>query len=157
MHFLYTTRIPHAEKLLLDGKLSAPQASITREALDEILFLSRLRRIVHRVSSCRNNNMQIKLDVFLTNIPPRDDSSPSVLAQATQSLNEDGGGAESKNNIHVHNRRISKQDLDGAVVGAAGGESTVCYVCGPPPMTDEFVGHLGSLIGSDRVLCEKWW
>jgi hypothetical protein len=162
IHFLYTTRIPHAEKLFLDGKLSTPQASITREALDEILFLSRLRRIVHRVSSCsKNNNMQIKLDVFLTNIPPRDDSSPSVLAQATQSLNEDGGGggggAESKNNIHVHGRRISKQDLDGAVVGAASSESTVCYVCGPPPMTDEFVGHLGSLIGSDRVLCEKWW
>lgn len=95
--------------------------------------------------------------MFLTNIPPADDG-PSVLAQATQSLNEDGeDGAESenKNNIHAHGRRISKQDLDSAVAGA--GDSTVCYVCGPPPMTDEFVGHLGSLIGPDRVLCEKWW
>ncbi|CRG92317.1 hypothetical protein PISL3812_09374 [Talaromyces islandicus] len=160
IHFLYTTRIPHTEKLLLDGKLSAPQANITREALDEILFLSRLRRIVHRVSSCRTSGVQISLDVFLTNIPPppagQDEAVPSVLAQATQSLNEDGADRNNnKNNIHVHSRRISRQDLGSAMAGAK--DSTVCYVCGPPPMTDEFVGHLGSLIGADRVLYEKWW
>lgn len=37
-------------------------------------------------------------------------------------------------------------------------ESTVCYVCGPPWMTDGVVGVLGRLLGGEeRVFYEKWW
>lgn len=36
---------------------------------------------------------------------------------------------------------------------------TVCYVCGPPQMTDDFVEFLSQQRGIRRehVLCEKWW
>lgn len=36
---------------------------------------------------------------------------------------------------------------------------TVCYVCGPPDMTDDLVSFLSQQPGmaQERVLCEKWW
>ncbi|KAK3720159.1 hypothetical protein LTR37_003983 [Vermiconidia calcicola] len=61
-------------------------------------------------------------------------------------------------------RRITTTDvveaLDGYDVGAKSARSrTVCYVCGPPAMTDEFVDSLSQQPGMarERVLCEKWW
>lgn len=38
-------------------------------------------------------------------------------------------------------------------------EETVCYLCGPPWMTDELVGVLRGLLGDGqkRVFFEKWW
>lgn len=61
-------------------------------------------------------------------------------------------------------KRIGKTDLVGALDGwrqgsASGRKGTVCYVCGPPKMTDEFVDVLRAQDGMDeeRVLCEKWW
>lgn len=41
----------------------------------------------------------------------------------------------------------------------AGRSTTLCYVCGHPAMTDEFVDFLSSQQGMnpERVLCEKWW
>ena len=63
--------------------------------------------------------------------------------------------------------RIEYQDLIRALDGYAERSSptevlrskTVCYVCGPPNMTDEFVSFLARQPGMDekRVLCEKWW
>ena len=54
-------------------------------------------------------------------------------------------------------RRFTEKDL----LYALGEDlkSTVCYICGPPAMTDEFVSFLTSREGMDtqRVLCEKWW
>jgi NAD(P)H-flavin reductase len=52
------------------------------------------------------------------------------------------------------NRRIEKQDL---VDSVGDSEGTVCFVCGPPGMTDEFVGIFEGLVGAERVFCEKWW
>ena len=64
-------------------------------------------------------------------------------------------------------RRISKEDLLLALDGydrdvsnvASGRTGTVCFVCGPPNMTDDFVAFLACQPGmaEDRVLCEKWW
>jgi hypothetical protein len=64
-------------------------------------------------------------------------------------------------------RRISENDLisalDGFKKGVYGPEhdrqGTLCYVCGPQKMTDEFVALLARQEGmsEERVLCEKWW
>lgn len=64
-------------------------------------------------------------------------------------------------------RRITDSDLiraiDGYQQNVFGAEhdrkNTVCYVCGPPKMTDEIVNFLSEQEGmtEDRVLCEKWW
>jgi NAD(P)H-flavin reductase len=52
------------------------------------------------------------------------------------------------------NRRFTDEDLTEAV---GKGGNTVCYVCGPPKMTDHVVELLGGIVGSERVFCEKWW
>ena len=61
-------------------------------------------------------------------------------------------------------RRIQTSDLVQALDGLNEGPQndrsrTVCYVCGPPAMTDEFVAYLARQpgMGEERVLCEKWW
>jgi NAD(P)H-flavin reductase len=56
-------------------------------------------------------------------------------------------------------RRIRKEDLVRAVGEVESRKRTLCYVCGPPAMTDEFVEYLSNLDGLEpsRVLCEKWW
>lgn len=64
--------------------------------------------------------------------------------------------------ITVHSRRIKRQDLQATVIGEdadVNPKETVCYLCGPPKMTDEFVEVLRGLLGGEkeRVLFEKWW
>ncbi|GMF69466.1 unnamed protein product [Aspergillus oryzae] len=64
--------------------------------------------------------------------------------------------------LSIHSRRVSQDDLRTALTGPNGDikpEETVCYMCGPPAMTDEFVAALRGLMGdgSDRVFFEKWW
>lgn len=56
-------------------------------------------------------------------------------------------------------RRMQKDDLDRALGDVEKRKRTLCYVCGPPAMTDEFVQYLSDLDGlnSSRVLCERWW
>lgn len=61
-------------------------------------------------------------------------------------------------------RRIADRDVVQAVDGFGQTEpaeraTTLCYVCGPPGMTDGFVEVLTGLegMGEERVLCEKWW
>lgn len=63
-------------------------------------------------------------------------------------------------------RRISQSDLLRAIDGyglrqdsSTGRSRTLCYVCGPPKMTDEIVEFLQSQPGmaKERVMCEKWW
>lgn len=64
-------------------------------------------------------------------------------------------------------RRIGEADLvralDGYKQSPYGAEHdrqrTVCYVCGPPTMTDEVVEFMRHQprMADDRVLCEKWW
>lgn len=54
--------------------------------------------------------------------------------------------------------------LDGDVLGLLGDDinerkKTVCYICGPPLLTDHLVGLLKEQegISEERVMCEKWW
>ena len=64
-------------------------------------------------------------------------------------------------------RRLNEGDLlralDGYTESRGGKEDnragTVCYVCGPPTMTDQVVAFLARQPGMvpERVLCEKWW
>lgn len=60
---------------------------------------------------------------------------------------------------NVLKRRITRDDLLTAVGGADDREGTVCYICGPSAMTDEFVDSVKDMPGMDekRVFCEKWW
>lgn len=54
-----------------------------------------------------------------------------------------------------------RQDLQATVMGEDADvhpKDTVCYLCGPPKMTDEFVEVLRALLGEkERVIFEKWW
>ncbi len=56
-------------------------------------------------------------------------------------------------------RRINHDDLIEAIGSREDRVGVVCYVCGPPAMTDDFVSVLRHAEGMDehRVLCEKWW
>jgi len=60
---------------------------------------------------------------------------------------------------HTVAGRVAGSDLDAALGPEDDRSGTVCYVCGPPAMTDSFVDFLSSRSGMDRsrVLCEKWW
>lgn len=58
-----------------------------------------------------------------------------------------------------HMRRFNRHDLDAALGEPAQRQGVVCYVCGPPAMTDAFVDYLSKQPGMapERVLCERWW
>lgn len=112
-------------------------------ALDQILFLPRLRQII--LSQSLSRRLHISLDLFLTN----SFSDLAVSAAPTD--------------LKIHPRRISESDLNAAVVGGDDKfdpQETVAYICGPPQMTDEMVESLKGVLGEDgdkRVFFEKWW
>ncbi|KAB8079185.1 hypothetical protein BDV29DRAFT_165041 [Aspergillus leporis] len=136
IHFLYSTKLPS----------TAPQetAASVESTLDQILFLSRLRQIIR--SQSQSQRLRISLDLFITNLQ---DTSSSLLRGQPPDLT-------------IHAQRINHQNLQTALAGPNGniapGE-TVCYMCGPQAMTDEFVSVLRGFIGggSECVLFEKWW
>jgi NAD(P)H-flavin reductase len=100
-----------------------------------VLFLSRLTRI----ASERPN--QFDLTLFVTNQEYQKIKDPQALGW-------------------FHDRRISEVDLLAALgLDVNMRAKTVCYVCGPPKMTDQTVAFLGRQGGMDmeRVFCEKWW
>lgn len=109
--------------------------------LDQVLFLSRLRQIIR--AQAHSRRLRISLEFFLTNLP---DDSPLV---------------EEPTDLTIHSRRIMRQDLQATVMGEDADvhpKDTVCYLCGPPKMTDEFVEVLRALLGEkERVIFEKWW
>ncbi|KAL4943383.1 hypothetical protein BDV06DRAFT_211134 [Aspergillus oleicola] len=130
VHILYSTKLPDA---------SSPES-----ALDQILFLRRLREILRAQSQF--HRLRIHLDLFLTNL--QDQSSP--LLQKTQ------------DDLTIYPRRISKEDLSRTVTGTEKKytpSDIVCYVCGPPQLTDKVVESVTGLLDgqSDRVFFEKWW
>ncbi|KAJ6189689.1 hypothetical protein N7519_004597 [Penicillium mononematosum] len=134
IHILYSSRLPQDQ-----GTGSADAI------LDQILFLPRLRQIMRSQES--SHRLRISLDLFLTDLA----SSSDLLSSGSPS------------DLKIHPNRISDHDLRSAAVGA-GGESdsygTVCYVCGPPDMTDSIVEKLVEMLGDggeQRVFFEKWW
>ena len=136
---LYSTRLPKPSS----HSSSSSSTTEVENPLDQILFLPRLRQITQ--SQCQSHRLRIGLDLFLTDLP---DDSPLRTAPPVD--------------LSVHPRRISREDLGVAVKGADKSvrpEETVCYMCGPPWMTDEFVGVLRGMLGDGqkRVFFEKWW
>lgn len=58
----------------------------------------------------------------------------------------------------IYDRRITAQDVRLAIGKNA--KDAVCYICGPPTMTDELVAAAKEVVGEtrrERVFCEKWW
>ena len=137
IHFLYMT------------KTSGPGDEIDPQS---ILFLTRLMDFVAAIADPPN----VTLSLFLT--------GPA----AEGAVSDDRYMIEhGKLPNRTFGRRITAAGLVGAIDGwrkpVYGPEhdrqGTVCYVCGPPKMTDDFVAFLGKQEGmvQERVLCEKWW
>ncbi|KAE8445378.1 hypothetical protein EG329_013500 [Mollisiaceae sp. DMI_Dod_QoI] len=61
--------------------------------------------------------------------------------------------------IKARKRRITDDDLIEALGPAEERGNTVCYICGVPSMTDEFVGKARKAEGmlEENILFEKWW
>ncbi|PYI12380.1 hypothetical protein BO78DRAFT_392237 [Aspergillus sclerotiicarbonarius CBS 121057] len=134
IRFLYSTKLPREE-------------GTGTSSLEQVLFLSRLRQII--ASQSQFHRLQIRLDLFITDLDLDLERESSSLLSGS---NED---------LTLHTRRINRGDLQKAISGSDGrvrAEETVCYVCGPPGMTDEVVESLEGFLGKDeRVYYEKWW
>lgn len=132
IHFFYSTRLSRGH-----------DSASLNTALDQILFLPRLRQIIR--SQLHSQRLRISLDLFLTDLTP--------------SASLSGSPAD----LVIHPRRIREHDLRLAVKGGDGTldpRDTVCYVCGPPQMTDEMVELLKGVLGDggeQRIFFEKWW
>ncbi|KAH8427973.1 FAD-dependent oxidoreductase [Aspergillus melleus] len=136
IRLLYSTRLPRSTG-------NTPTAS-SESRLDQVLFLSRLRQIIRGHS--QSHRLRISLDLFLTNLS---DDQHSLLQETPADLT-------------IHSRRINDGDSERSLTGPDGKVNptdTVCYVCGPPSMTDGVVDALGGSMGSgkERVFFEKWW
>lgn len=126
------TRRPSSIRFVYATKVEPGPIDGTR-----ILFLARLMELVQAA-----NHPGVRLDLYLTG--------------CSQSDVEKGKNLPPQLKVG----RIMVSDLDAALgKDMAGRASTVCYVCGPPRMTDAFVETLATREGMDRerVLCEKWW
>ncbi|KAL9584735.1 MAG: hypothetical protein Q9203_004552 [Teloschistes exilis] len=112
--------------------------------LHTILFVDRIHKLFQQNLNHHNHK---KFKLFLTQAS-RDEEPPSLSWPAS-----------TEGSRQTFRRRISHGDLLDAIGHPSGRGGTVVYVCGPPGMTDEFVGVLRGAEGMEegRVLCEKWW
>lgn len=104
-----------------------------------ILFLPRLMEYIQDLTS---SSTDIKVRLFITGI------EEAALEGATQIPDKAKAG------------RITAEELDQALGrDVKWRKNVVCYVCGPPQMTDEIVEYLSTQPGmaKSRVFCEKWW
>ncbi|CAG8194903.1 unnamed protein product [Penicillium olsonii] len=135
------TKAPDTIRILYTSRL--PRNGTMEQGLEQILFLPRLRRMIRAQET--SHRLRMSLDLFLTNV-----ESPLEL------------GAE-HSDIAIHTSRIQDSDLRKAVCNEEAGISardTVCYVCGPPQMTDSMVERLEGMLGEggdERIFYEKWW
>ncbi|CAG8357069.1 unnamed protein product [Penicillium salamii] len=135
------TKAPDTIRILYTSRL--PRHETIQDGLDQILFLPRLRQMIRAQKT--SHRLRITLDLFLTNIDPSVDMIPD------------------QPDIAIHSSRIEDSDLRSAIYNEGTGTSakdTVCYVCGPPQMTDSFVEKLRGMLGEDgerRIFFEKWW
>jgi len=121
---------PSQLRLLYATKATAPINA------DEILFVSRLVELAKRQSG-----IDVALRLHLTGVSKDDIANAKGLPEQTVV------------------GRVSGEDLEAALGAENDRSGTVCYVCGPPAMTDSMVEYLSGRKGmeSRRVLCEKWW
>ncbi|KAF2141996.1 uncharacterized protein K452DRAFT_249747 [Aplosporella prunicola CBS 121167] len=122
---------------------------------ERILFLDRLisatlspaqSMLVDHVPS------EFRLKLFLTgqtsNVEQLNDGDSKPLRQQME-----------REAVDVAFRRLTVNDALDVLGPEQNRAKTVCYVCGPPAMTDEYVKVLREQKGMDegRVMCEKWW
>lgn len=132
-------------RILYSSRVPEDESASAETVLDQILFLPRLRQIIR--SQETSHRLHISLDLFLTNLT----MSSDLLALGSSS------------DLKIHPERISDRHLHAAAIGKDGEldpQGTVCYVCGPPGMTDSVVERLIPMLGEggeQRIYFEKWW
>ncbi|KAN0114402.1 hypothetical protein V8E51_003946 [Hyaloscypha variabilis] len=106
----------------------------------EILFLERL------VSVFENLGSEGQFELFLTSggVEGKDGSGRIMIGDK---------------DIAANRRRIHDTDILDSLGPVEGRKGTVCYICGIPLMTDEFVEKAKKADGVEEanVLSEKWW
>ena len=120
---------------------SSTEPKTPRDPLNQILFLPRLRKIIHAQREPRRLLLDLHLYLTDLNLPAESEDDVPTRPDMT-----------------IYNRRISKEDVRAAIGGDV--KDAVCYICGPPAMTDELVAAARDVIGEvkkERVFCEKWW
>jgi hypothetical protein len=117
--------------LVYASKFSGPN-------VEDYLFGQRIQEVRDKCTS------PVTLQLFLTGI---NSQAPSADQLPIRSV------------VPTTLRRPTIQDIDSLASEQFQWPRTVCYVCGPPAMADEFYGHIASKPGmsSDRLLCERWW
>lgn len=111
----------------------------TSNNIDEILFLPRLAKIFEEFHFGR----QGRLELFVSNGEHVGDARSLGLEYF----------------IGVTMGRVTEGGLVEALGPVEERGDTVCYICGPPGMTDEFVEKARKAEGmrEENVLFEKWW
>jgi len=107
----------------------------------EILFLERLQSVFRRLGT------EGELRLFLT--PGKIDSKKDSV----------DGVRIGEKSVSVQKRRITEKDLIDVLGPVDERPETVCYICGVPDMTDDFVEKVNKVEGMDEenILFEKWW
>ncbi|EGC41340.1 conserved hypothetical protein [Histoplasma capsulatum var. duboisii H88] len=155
IHLLYSTRSPTQP---------GPGGEDISKHLDQVLFFPRLRNILHsqqpqpqphsqhrRQQQQEDRFLRLQFHLYITNLHEMPGNLPADFS--------------------LHKRRIKTTDLHEVIGGKreairngyrSKGCRTVCYICGPPDMTDELVAGaeevLGAGVGKEKsVFYEKWW
>ncbi|KAL1958191.1 hypothetical protein VTO42DRAFT_5046 [Malbranchea cinnamomea] len=156
LHLLYSTRLPEPP----EGSVAPSSFVVTSKQLDKILFLPRIREMVRaQVGGPQDTKDQptarrtrLDLQLYVTNLNMKEQGRVTDVPEDIAA------------DMTLYNRRITRDDLR-IIVSSQDPKvrsGAVCYVCGPPQMTDEFVEILGELLESGnntekRVFYEKWW
>jgi len=111
---------------------------------DEILFLNRLHESIKKLGT------KGQLSLYLTS--SRDDETKAGEVILSSRDQPDG-------RLKFERRRITEEDLLGAIGPIEERKDTVCYICGVPTMTDVLVKKVQNAEGTDprHVLYERWW
>lgn len=106
--------------------------------IKQILFLERVNEAINALGE------RGQMELFLTS------GKLERVEDKDQTLSETLPGTK---------RRIERADLLRALGPVEERSDTVCYVCGVPGMTDDFVALAQNADGMDRrnVFFEKWW
>lgn len=131
-HIHQTRSFPETAHFLYSTRRPSAESEI-----EDILFVRRLSDIANSDSA----EGRLRLSLFLTG-------------------ERDGNGnGETRGPLNIQKRRITEQDLLACMGDAEYREGTVCYICGPSGMTDEFVELVKEMPGmnENRVFIEKWW
>ena len=107
--------------------------------VEDVLFLPRLRGIATSPEAAG----RMRLGLFLTG--EKDDSTNVE--------------SDTRSSVDIRKGRITSDDLVASLGDPGKREGTVCYICGPAGMTDEFVELVKNLpdMRETKVFCEKWW